>query len=442
MTRREAGAVLGALGLLVAVAVPDLGSNPWPFHPQHIDPQGPFGWLVRAADREFDEALLRSVALIGGLVAACVAAVVFVLRTVRPWLVGLTCVLVVALLVVPAALLQVGLRDSTAPTEPWIHVNDSTYQIELAGELVLDGHTPYGHNYRGSGLERFYPAVNAPKDLPQVALDHFAYFPATALTAAAWRLLPNPFDDYRLFVLLCTLALFGAALLFDAPLPWKLVAGAALAANPLAIRAAWFGTADAPSLLLTVVAFALVTRSRYILAAASLGGALLLKQFALVALPFFAVMLVTRGVARPVLYRAAAAFALVVLVGVLPFAIADPAALWDDTIAYGAQTYRIVGYGFAGVLLEAGVLDDRFGPYPFLPLAVLLWLPATAWLVWTQWRSRRLWVGAAGFAASIFGLTYLGRVFQTSYLIWPLTALVVSFLLASAERASGASARS
>jgi uncharacterized membrane protein len=235
-------------------------------------------------------------------------------------------------------------------------------------------------------------------------------------------------------VLLCTLMLFAAALLFDAPFPWKLAAGAALAANPLATRAAWFGTADAPSLLLTVLAFALVTRSRYVLAGASLGGAVLLKQFALVAAPFLAVMLLTRAVPRATLYRAGAAFGVVLVAGILPFAIADPGALWDDTIAYGAQTYRIIGYGLAGVLLELGVLDDRFGAYPFLPLALLLWLPLTAWLAWTQWRSRRLWVGATGFAVSIFVLLYLGRVFQNSYLIWPLTASLVAFVLAASER--------
>ena len=55
---------------------------------------------------------------------------------------------VILLLAVPATLLQVGLRDAT---HPWYHVNDSTYQIDLAGELVLDGGTPYGHDYRGSG---------------------------------------------------------------------------------------------------------------------------------------------------------------------------------------------------------------------------------------------------------------------------------------------------
>jgi hypothetical protein len=439
VTRREAGAVLGVLGILVAVSVPELGSDPWPFRPVAVDPQGILGPLVRAADREWDPGLLRAGALLAGVVVALAAAFVLSARLLRPWFVAGVCAVVILLLAVPATLLQVGLRDAT---EPWYYDNDSTYQIDLAGELVLDGDNPYGHDYEGSGLERFYDAVRADADVPQVALDHFAYFPGTVETAAVWRLLPAPFDDYRIFVLLCTLALFGVALLFEAPLHWKLAAGAALAANPLAVRGAWFGTADAPSLLLTVLAFALVTRSRYVLAGATLGGAVLLKQFALVAVPFLAVMLLSRAVPRPVLYRAAGAFALVFVAGALPFAIADPGALWDDTIAYGAQTYRIIGYGLAGVLLELDVLDDRFGSYPFLPLALLIWLPLTAWLAWTQWRSQRLWVGAAGFAASIFVLFYLSRVLQNSYLIWPLSALLVAFVLAPFERRADASARS
>jgi hypothetical protein len=443
VTRRETAAVLGVLGLLVAVVLPELGSDGWSFFPPpSVEPHGILGPLVRAADRDWDgnEGVLRAAGMVAGLLVALAAVVVLSIRSVKPLLVAGLCVAVIVLLAVPATMLQVGLRDGS---EPWYFDNDSTYQIDIAGDLVLDGKNPYGHDYRGSGLERWYPAVGGDTSVPRVALDHFAYFPGTPLTAAVWRLVPAPFDDYRVFVLLCTLALFVAALAFDAPLPWKLALGAALAANPLAIRGAWFGTADAPSVLFTVLAFALVVRSRYVLAAASLGAAVLLKQFALVAVPFVAMALLTRNVPRPVLYRSAAAFAAVVVVGVLPFAIADPGALWEDTIAYGAQTYRIIGYGLAGLLVEAKVVD-RFGSYPFLPLALLIWLPITAWLLWAQWRSRRLWVGAAGFAAAIFVLLYLGRVFQTSYLIWPFSASLLAFLLAhspSSER-DGSSARS
>ena len=87
---------------------------------------------------------------------------------------------------------------------------------------------------------------------------------------------------------------------FRAPLAWRLVIGALLVCNPIVVRSSWFGQNDAASLLLLVLSFALVTRSRYAWAAASLAGAVLLKQFALVALPFLALMLVERGAdARP-----------------------------------------------------------------------------------------------------------------------------------------------
>jgi hypothetical protein len=411
--------------------MPWLGSDAWPFQPPDVEPRGLLGPLVSAADEEFDLGILRSLAVLAGLAVALAAAAVWWRpRWARGWAVALAAVVVAALLV-PATLLQVGLRDAT---EPWYHTNDSTYQIELAGDLILDGDNPYGHAYDGSGLERFYPAVNADPDIPQVALDHFAYFPGTPLTAAAWRVLPGPLDDYRLFVLLATVGLFGAALLFPAPLAWKLPAAAVLAANPLAVRGSWFGTADAPALLALVLAFALLVRGRLLWAAVALGAAVSLKQFALVAVPFFAVMLLTLRVPRRDLWRAAGAFGAVVVTTALPFLIADPGALWDDTIAYGADTYRIIGYGLSALLLNLGALDDRFGYYPFLPLALLIWLPITAWLLVAQRRSGLLWPGAAGFAVSIFVLLFISRVFQNSYLLWPLSGLVLAYLLAASRR--------
>ena len=433
-------ALLATLGVLVAVTMPELGSDPWPFAPVTVAPHGVLGPLVRAASRKWDLGLIRSLAVLAGLVIALAAAAAWHYRSWPRWaavgLAGVVC----SMLLVPAVMLQVGLRDATSS---WYFTNDSTYQIELAGDLVRHGHDPYGHDYGHSGLERFYPAAHdQPTGFPQVALKHFAYFPGTVLTAAAWRLLPRPFDDYRIFVLLATLALLPAALLFPGALHLRLAVGSALAANPLLVRGAWFGTADAPALLALVVAFALLVRGRYAWAAVSLAAAIALKQFALVALPFFIVMLLVRKVPRRTLKAAGAAFAGVVLAAFLPFLIADPGGLWNDTVAYGASTYRIIGYGLSALLLNAGIIDDRFGYYPFLPLALLLWLPLTAWLLWNQKRSSLLWPGAAGFAVSMFVLLFLSRVFQNSYLVWPLTGIGLALLVFEAERTPGASATS
>jgi uncharacterized membrane protein len=256
-----------------------------------------------------------------------------------------------------------------------------------------------------------------------------------------------------------------AALAFRGPLDARLVLGALLVCNPIAVRSAWFGQNDAPSLLLLVLAFALVSRRRFGWAAATLAGAVLMKQFALVAVPFLALMIVreelapkagalaaadrcaapgpavaaSRGPARGVrgsvldaLRRPAPAFFGVLAVGSLPFLIAGPVAFYEDTIRYGAGTYRIVGYGLSAILVEIGVIADREGTYPFTLLALLTWLPLTVWLLLIQRRSEALWVGAAGFAVSILWLMFIGRTFNNYYLVWPMTGAVVAALLAVA----------
>ena len=433
LRRSEVWALLGTLAALVLLNLPIVGAQPWNFRPGSVDPTGVLGPLVKAADGEWDLGLLRSIATLTGLLVALAAAAALRTSAWRPRVAVALTLTVVAALILPAVALQAGLRQATAP---WFHTNDSTYQIELAGDLVLDGRSPYGHDYGRSGLERFYSrdgSVAPGTREDQVALRHLAYFPGTPLTGAAWRLLPAPLDDYRFFVALATLALVGAALLFPGPLGWKLALGAVAAANPLLVRAAWFGTADAPALLGVMLAFGLLMRRRVLLAATALAAAVLVKQFALVALPFFAVALLLRT-PRPLALRAGAAFAGVLAAGALPFLVAGPADLWRDTISYGTDTYRIVGYGLSATLLNLGVLEDRRGPYPFLPILLVTWLPVTGWLVWSQVRSRTLWVGAAGFSVSIFLLILLGRVFQTSYLAWPLTGLVLTVLLAASER--------
>jgi hypothetical protein len=440
LTPGAAWALLGVLLALVAIVLPELGSDPWRFRPGAVDPQGPLAPLVRAAGEEWDVGIARAAAFLAALLCGA-AALTLIGRRRRSWppAAGVALVLAVGvLLLAPSTLLQLGLRDST---RPWFFTNDSTYQIELAGDLVLDGDDPYGHDYRGSGLERFYTrdgSVSQRVLEREVALDHYAYFPGTIVTAAVWRLLPEPLDDYRLLILLCTLGMLGAALAFRAPLGWRLALGAVLVCNPVAVRSAWFGQNDAPGLLLMLLAFALVTRRRFGWAAASLAGAVLLKQFALVAAPFLALMLVHAGAGRAELRRAGAVFAGVLAVGVLPFLIWDPAAFYEDTIKYGAGTYRIVGYGLSAILVRLGVVDDREGAYPFALIALLTWLPLTAWLLLAQRRAGQLWLGAAAFAISILWLMFIGRTFNNYYLVWPLTGAAAAALTAGGTFAASA----
>jgi hypothetical protein len=427
VTQREGLLLSAVLLVLVAIALPELGSDPWHFRPPRVEPQGPLAPLVRAAGEEWDLGIARAAAFLAALVCGAFAALLLARPApALPRWTGVALVLLVGvLLTAPSTLLQLGLRDSTAP---WFFTNDSTYQAELGGDLVLHLDNPYGHDYTHSGLERFYTRDGTASQHVrehEVALRHFAYFPGAVLSAAVWHLLPQPLDDYRLLVLLATLALLPAALLFRGPFGWRLALGAVLVCNPIAIRSAWFGQNDAPSLLLLVLAFALVTRRRFAWAAAALAGAILLKQFAVVALPFLALM-----VPREEWKRAGIAFVGVLAAGVLPFLVADPAAFWDDTVKYGAGTYRIVGYGLSAILVRLGVIDDRDGTYPFALIALVTWVPLTIWLLSAQRRTRELWAGAAAFAISILWLMFIGRTFNNYYLVWPMTGAVVAALMA------------
>jgi hypothetical protein len=430
---RGAWAVLATLALLVLVNVPLLGADPWPFEPGPIEPRGTLGFVTDAVGEEWDPEALRAGALLGGLAVALAAAVSLRRAALRPRLLAGLAVAVAVLLILPAVVLQVALREST---EPWFFTNDATYEIELAGDLLREGENPYGHDYSESGLERFYSFDGSPPDASEPAppaLSHFLYFPGPALTAALWTALPGPWDDYRFPILLATLGCFFALLVFRAPLPWVLAAGAVAAANPLAVRAAWFGNADAMSYVFLLLAFALVTRRHWLGVGAALGAAIVFKQFAVLAVPFLAVMILQLA-GRRELGRAVAAGAAVVVAGFLPFIAWDPGAFFADTLPANDPAYRIVGPGLASLLVESGLIDDRRDPYPFVPLLALVWLPLTAWLVWKQAQRRALWVGAAGFAISIFVFIWLSRVFQPSFLVWPLLGVVVAAVLAAAER--------
>jgi hypothetical protein len=448
---------------LIAINLPELGSDPWPFKPGAVDPGGVLGPLVRAAGEEWDVGIARAACFLAGLALALIAAWAL-RRPARDWpaWTGTAIAVGVALaLLLPSTLLQIGLRDAT---EPWFFTNDSTFQIDLAGDLVLHGENPYGHDYRFSGMERFYSFDGEASERireREVPLVHYAYFPGTAISAAAWQaVVPAPFDDYRTFVLLATLAGFFAVLAFRGPLAWRLALGAVVVANPIAVRSAWFGQNDAPALTLTLLAFALATRGRFRWAAVSLAAAVLFKQFAVVAIPFLALMAAKQGagVRDPEaaatddargpslraqlsagvggeLLRCAAIFAAVIAVACLPFVVADPTAFWEDTVEFGAGTYKIVGYGLSAMLVRAGILADRDGSYPFALIAILTWLPLTAYLLVTVQRVRQLWPAAAAFAISILALLFIGRTFNNYYLIWPLTGAIAAAALAAWESA-------
>ena len=425
---QDATIVLAALTALLAADLPSIGADGWTFAAVHVHPQGSLAWLVELARGRWDVNLLRTTVV--ATMALVTLGGLLVLRGWRPGrrtLVVITMAAVAGVLL-PPVLLQMGLRQSTAP---WFYTNDSTYQIELAGKVARHGESPYGHDYRYTGMERFYTmdGHRSPRTDRMVALRHFPYFPGSAAVAAVWDGLPAPWRDYRLFVALCTLLLVPAALLFPGPLGCRLAVGAALACNPVALRLAWFGNADAPCVLAIVTAFGLASRGRYRSAGATLAVAVLFKQFALAAVPALLVLIAVRASRRHA-GAAAATGAAVLAAAFLPFLLASPTAVWNDTVAFGTGSFHIASYGMSGVLARFGVVGRHSADYPALMLMLLVWTPVTAYAALLQWRSRAAWAAGASFTVSVFVLLMVARVFQESYILYPLSGVMLSMLLA------------
>jgi hypothetical protein len=411
--RNQALGVIGVTLVLVLVSVPFL----------EADPAG----LV--AGSGVDPGQVRVAAAAAAVLIAFAGVFVAATATLRT-AVTITSVTAACLVLVCAPTIQ-AVRYRAAH-QPWVYVNDSAYQVEVSGDLLRHATNPYGHDYHGSGLERLYAASPETATRSPAALTHFAYFPLLGVIAAGWRLAPKPVNDIRVFVMLATVALLAAALWFPAPLTTRLVAGLLLAANPLMVRGAWFGTLDAVAILPLVVSFAALARRRYTIAGITLALAVLTKQFVVVAGVFLLVETLRSGGLAAV-RRAGGAFAATLVVVVAPFVAWNATAFWRDTITYGADTYRIVGYGLSNLLVHAGIVN-RYGSYPFVWIALVTWVPVTVVSVIVQRRVATGWAAPSAFAVSMLVLVYVARVFQTSYLAYPAAGVIIAGLLASAGR--------
>ena len=83
--RRAAFGVLGVLGALVALNVPGLGSDPWPFRTPPISGHGLLGPLVRAADGRWDLGVVRTPAVLAGVLVAAIIVAGWRAETWRAW---------------------------------------------------------------------------------------------------------------------------------------------------------------------------------------------------------------------------------------------------------------------------------------------------------------------------------------------------------------------
>ena len=266
--------------------------------------------------------IARVACFVAALVCAAAALTLLRLRSWPAWA-GAGVVLGGPAAARPSTFLQVGLRDSTAP---WFFTNDSTYQIELGGKRCSRRRQPLRPRLQPGGpgaLLHRSTALFAARARPRGGAPALRLLPRHTRYGGGWRALLQPFEDYRLFVLVCTLLTFSP--------PWP--------SRPARLEARH---RRAPRVQPDRRAFVLVrperrrqpatprpvVRARHPLALRVGGGEPRRRRpaeaFALVALPFLALMLVMRGAD----WRCPAlVFASVLGAVILPFFLWDPGCL-------------------------------------------------------------------------------------------------------------------
>ena len=300
--------------------------------------------------------------------------------------------------------------------------HDGLLQVESAIERLLNGQAIYGVDWSNT------PMAGLPWEAtpgPNPALHHLAYLPLTVLVGVPFRLVSVavglPFD-YR--IVLIGFALLGLVAILALPIApeRRFMVITAVFVSPLITLYLWSGRNDVEFLAVIFLSLALLSRGHLIAAAFTLGVAVALKPFAVLALPFFLLMLAVRWRARTARREVAlslAALGLAPVVTILPFLVANPAAFWTDVVLYTSggvrDAYPIAGYGFGEFLYQVHLVAHRtdnapFGIFQVLAVAPVLWITGRAFL-------RRPSIGRwmAGYALALLAFTFFARFFNDNY---------------------------
>lgn len=317
-----------------------------------------------------------------------------------------------ALAVVLFALPQAALITLRPPHSP---VQDGLLLTEAAARRLLGGLDPYGHDYLDSAPLRAFWAPEFPVN---PLLGHYVYPPGPILIALPFSALGV--DLAWLWVpAIVMLALAGYAAAGRAGL-------VAVALNPLLLFDYLYLFNDLLFLAAALAAVALLARRSFLLGGALLGVALLLKQQALLFVPFAALLAGRAG------WRAALAGAAAVVAAVcLPFLLWSPGAFLGDTAAYfygsGLAAFPIRGPGLPGLLLAVGVIPSRWSSYPAGLVQALVVLPLLFFAV-RHLRRRftwpAFWAWLAALSAAMF---FFGRTLAPNYVTLTVLLLTLAF---------------
>ncbi len=339
--------------------------------------------------------------------------------------------LVIALLVVAPAVVLMHDRAVRGITSV---EHDGAIQAEVAMDRMLHGLPIYGVDWSKTAVAQV--PWDYSKGPANPALHHNLYFPLVAMAGIPVALVAHalgiPYDYRQVLLIVLGIGLW-AIWLLPIPPARRFAIAVSLFLGPLLGLYVWAGRSDVPVVALVILGLALLALDRPLLASLALGTGLAYKLFAAPAVPFLLATLWLRWRSQRngwEVGRCLVALAIVPVVTITPFLLADPAAFVRDVVLYpgsgGPDSYPISGFGLGGLLLATHAIHqtDQFPFWVFQLLGLGLALAVTV-----PWFLRRPSAGRwlTGFVATLFAMTFFARFFNDSHL-----TLVLALLAACA----------
>ncbi len=342
------------------------------------------------------------------------------------------------------------LRQQSGPAS-YTH-DGGVIQTEATIQFLLQGKNPYVEDYTQT------PMAEWGFDEYRTALYHYPYLPWTFLFSAPFYLAGQAlgFYDQRLvYLLLMALALALAPRLVQGERR-RLALVALLGLNPIMGLDLIFGQND--SFVLAWILFSLVAWQAWfqaqgtgrdrpgmlLLSVLLFGLACASKPTAWFFAPFYGLLLLAdrprlaregwAGLLRagPLVWRRVWPGLALFLLLLAPYLAWDPGAFYDDVWRWssgqGETGYQIWGWGASNFVLILGLVQDRFGQWPFWILEVAVTLPLLLWFLDRQRRDNRLGPACWHYGLLLLAFFYASRFLNENYLGFILAFLALGGL--------------
>lgn len=346
-------------------------------------------------------------------------------------------VIVFTAVVLPTAKLIL-LREANGPAS-YTH-DGGVIQTEATIQFLLEGKNPYTENYVDTPMAEWGFSAY------RTALYHFPYLPWTFVFSAPFYQLGQMmgfYDQRIVYILLFGLMVVTAPQLANGSSA-KLAIAATLALNPIMALDVIFGQNDI--FVLAWIVFALVfwrvayhrgkterSSGRWlVISSLCFGLACASKPTAWFFAPFYGLLLAYdseplrrdgwRGLSRaiPTILRRSVPAIGTFLLLLMPYILWDAASLYDDVWRWssgqGPTGYQIWGWGGSNFVLGLGLVENRFGQWPFWLAQIVVAGPILIWFMGRQIKHNTPASACWHYAIFLLAFFYASRFLNENYL--------------------------